>query len=1778
MKQKFYTLRAMLMVTLASLLISSSLWAQSPQRLSYQAVVRNSSSALVTSTQVGMQVSILQGSLSGTVVYTETLTPTTNTNGLVTVDIGGGNGFDAINWAAGPYFIRVETDPTGGSNYTIIGESQLLSVPYALHAKTAETFIETFIETDPLFTIWDKATGISITESQISNQRNYVETETQSLADVAAIGNVVNNQLKNLTNPTDAQDVATKTFADSKLTELLARIQVLENENIATLPTVSTNEVTAVSQTTANAGGEVTLNGGASITARGLVWSPLQNPTLTINEGKTTNGTGLGVWLSELTNLTPKTSYFIRAYATNKVGTAYGNQIEFTTLPFNYTLSLESNPIEGGSTTGAGDYEEGDAIVLTATANTGYAFENWTLGADVINTEANFTYTMPAASISLTANFELIPTYTLNLVASPTEGGTVIGAGEYTEGAAILLTATPNEGYTFASWTLGSDVISSEANFTYTMPAASISLTANFELIPKYTLNLVANPTEGGIITGAGEYFEGAAILLTATPNEGFTFASWTLGAAVISTEANFTYTLPAANVTLAANFAEKLVAGTVTDIDGNVYPTVVIGNQLWMAKNLRTTKYNNSLPIPNYTLNTEWNNPLSGAYCWYNNDEASNKDTYGALYNGYAVQTGNLCPTGWHIPTDAEWYTMENFVDPTINNPDATYNRGTNIGAKLKATSGWNSGGNGTDVVGFAALPGGERNNPLNFQHAGGYGKFWTSSDKIDDANYIWMRQLAYDGNLSWRWYGKISNGQSVRCIKNTGLQPTTYNLTLSTIPFDGGTVAGEGVYVANADIQLTATASTGYTFVSWTLRGNVISTDINYTYSMPSSNEVLVANFKEVITGGSVTDIDGNVYPTIEIGTQEWMAKNLRTTKYNDGTPILTLNYDDWKTTTQGAYAIYPHIKLKGYYSDAEVLASFGALYNGYSTANGNLCPTGWRIPTSTDLDALQAALGFNNVGGKLKSTRTVPDSYPSWDSPNTGATNETGFNALPGGFRYGSSGDYFPNIGFASYWRTSSYYTQWYLYYNSGYLSKTSITIRDGLAVRCVREVQPKTYTLSLATSPTNGGTTTGTGEYTQGTAVQLTATPNAGYTFVNWTLGADVVSVEANFTYTMPATSIRLTANFELIPTYTLNLLANPTDAATLTGAGDYEEGVDVQITATPNNGFSFLNWTLGADVISTEANFTYTMPSVNTSLTANFEEKLVNGTVTDIDGNVYPTVVIGNQLWMAENLKTTKFRNGDPITNGSSLTNSQWYNRTTEAYTVYPNAKITGLNSDAEVIQAYGLLYNWYALGDTRGLCPTGWHVPTSDQWITLIDFVGGWSIAGGKIKSTRTAPDAHPRWDSPNYGAIDNFGFNALPGGYRSTMGFDNVGLNGYWWSTKEENSTSAWVWNASKDGYNTSSYYFPKFEGKSIRCLKNSSTQPITLSLSASPTEGGSVSGAGNFLEGDRVQIIATPNSAYRFVNWTNGSVVVSTSATYTYTMPATSVELTANFQLIPTYSLSVVLNPAESGTITGLGNYPKDAVVALKAIPNEGYSFVNWTNGATVLSNSANYSYTMPANNVTLTANFINKVGGTVNDVEGNTYITVVIGTQKWMAENLKTTKYNDGTDIPNVTANAEWSSLKTDAYAWYNNDAATYKDAYGALYNWYAVGKGNLCPTGWHVPSNVEWTTLINYVGGQSIGGNLLKSTRTKPEVHPRWESTTTSVTNATGFSGLPGGYKDSYGSSSVGFSGYWWSTTPYSTDYAYWRGLSYSGSSVTNTMSLNYNGYSVRCLED
>jgi uncharacterized protein (TIGR02145 family) len=208
----------------------------------------------------------------------------------------------------------------------------------------------------------------------------------------------------------------------------------------------------------------------------------------------------------------------------------------------------------------------------------------------------------------------------------------------------------------------------------------------------------------------------------------------------------------------------------------------------------------------------------------------------------------------------------------------------------------------------------------------------------------------------------------------------------------------------------------------------------------------------------------------------------------------------------------------------------------------------------------------------------------------------------------------------------------------------------------------------------------------------------------------------------------------------------------------------------------------------------------------------------------------------------------------------------------------------------------------------------------------------------------------------------------------------------------------------------------------------------------------------------------------------------------------------------------------------------------------------------------------------------------GTGVTDIDGNQYETVIIGSQEWMTENLKTTKYANGEAIPNVTTDSEWANLTTPAWSFWANNSQ-YENPYGKLYNWYtAADERNVCPAGWHVASNDDWSTLINYLDPNANGGNTsnLAGGKMKTTGQQYWNSPNIAATNESGFSGLPGGCRNYFGDGSftyINFYGLWWTSTDVSTNHAWSIRLNYSDGSADKVINWQKPcGLSIRCVKD
>jgi len=276
-------------------------------------------------------------------------------------------------------------------------------------------------------------------------------------------------------------------------------------------------------------------------------------------------------------------------------------------------------------------------------------------------------------------------------------------------------------------------------------------------------------------------------------------------------------------------------------------------------------------------------------------------------------------------------------------------------------------------------------------------------------------------------------------------------------------------------------------------------------------------------------------------------------------------------------------------------------------------------------------------------------------------------------------------------------------------------------------------------------------------------------------------------------------------------------------------------------------------------------------------------------------------------------------------------------------------------------------------------------------------------------------------------------------------------------------------------------------------------------------------------------------------------------------------------------------------SGTIKGCQNssvnsgYIVASGSAYFADSSGGFSFLSCSNETQTLKAFTSQPWAAGiSKDVSVTGSKVNageflvcsQPGGNVSDIDGNQYATVTIGTQEWMAENLKTTKFADGSAIPNVAGSSAWTQLYTPAWCNYENNAG-YNATYGKLYNWYAVADPrNVCPAGWHVPTDAEWTVLTDYLGGQGVAGGKMKSVS-------GWLLPNTAATNESGFSGLPGSIRSGINgvfNGTVGSYGYWWSSSETGTVYAWFRRLDYDSGGAYRIYGSMRNGSSVRCLRD
>ena len=498
------------------------------------------------------------------------------------------------------------------------------------------------------------------------------------------------------------------------------------------------------------------------------------------------------------------------------------------------------------------------------------------------------------------------------------------------------------------------------------------------------------------------------------------------------------------------------------------------------------------------------------------------------------------------------------------------------------------------------------------------------------------------------------------------------------------------------------------------------------------------------------------------------------------------------------------------------------------------------------------------------------------------------------------------------------------------------------------------------------------------------------------------------------------------------------------------------------------------------------------------------------TVRDADSNVYKVVKIGRQFWMGENLRSTHYSDGSAITVIGFDERCGFENSI--AYFWDPANKIEYKNT-------YGALYSSEMVSGNK-LCPSGWHVPNSADWSLLAANLGGLDVAGGKLKEAGTL-----HWNPSNVDADNRSSFTALPGGWLSrcsrgmTSGFTGIGSRALFWSGNTQL--------CSVSGTDTKLQFIgiDDADGASIRCVKDEDTENAKIPelTTIAPTN-----------------ILQTYAVSGGSIVSDGGSAITSMGVCWsTYPDPTLS-----NLYSVDDY---------------GAGLFFPSQIAPLK--PNTKYY---------IRAYATNAKGTAYGNEVTFTTSSYEY--GSVSDAEGNSYKTIVIGSQTWMAENLKAIRYNNG-DLINAMDTTSGPGVYKHQTA-YSNDENNVP-VYGRLYTWYAIADSrSVCPAGWHVPGDADWDTLSLYLGGPNAAGGKLKTTGVG-----RWVLKNVGATNESGFSGLPGGLYNEFGDFLfMGYSAYWWSATETDAQSGSLRSLYNSDSNLGSYHETKRSALSIRCLKD
>lgn len=632
-------------------------------------------------------------------------------------------------------------------------------------------------------------------------------------------------------------------------------------------------------------------------------------------------------------------------------------------------LDTIASPLDGGTTAGDGAYAIDANATVTAVAAAGFAFVNWTDNGTIVSTTSSYTLAMDV-NHSLIANF--VPVYTVTAGALPVEGGTTTGGGTFNEGTSVTVTATPNAGYTFTSWTEGGFVVSNAASLTFDVSSDRI-LVANFTQGTGYTISTSATPAAGGSTSGGGVFASGTSVTVIASPNVGYAFANWTQGGNVVSSSASYTFNATADRI-LVANFtvsgggnrtistSSQPVAGGTTSgggtvADGASVTVVATPNAGYNFVNWSEASVQVSASA-SYTFNATANRTLVANFIAIaggnrtistaSSPAAGGTTSGGGVYADGTSITVSAVPNagyifkrwragGTNVSSSAN-YTFTVTADRALTATFAPV--ATITTASAPANAGTTSGGGrfeDGDNVTVEAFP----NNGYTFAN-------WTENGNV----------VSMDAAFTFKARPDTAPVRNLVANFNGGV---SYTINTSVAPVAGGSVTGGGTVAGDSNVTLTATANAGYTFVNWTEAGVPVSASASYTFTA-TANRTLVANF---VAGYSITT---SAFPSIGGSTSGGGVINASGSATLVATASLGYTFTNWTD------AVGTEVSTSATYT-------FTPTASGSYVANFSAPPLGIHF----DFDTAAPVLALNQA---LPLTQTSVGYGATFDSPEVDA----------------------------------------------------------------------------------------------------------------------------------------------------------------------------------------------------------------------------------------------------------------------------------------------------------------------------------------------------------------------------------------------------------------------------------------------------------------------------------------------------------------------------------------------------------------------------------------------------------------------------------------------------------------------------------------------------------------------------------------------------------------------------------------------------------------------